>query len=73
MVAFSGNVPDLPVIETYNRAYWLFHPSRPVTEILDDYSIFGGAHHLSAVPGNRMTDLEKLAKQLGFAFKSLDC
>ena len=73
MVAFSGNVPDLPVIETYNRAYWLFHPSRPVTEILDDYSIFGGAHHLSAVPGNRMTDLEKLAKQLGFTFKSLDC
>lgn len=72
MVAFSGNVPDLPVIGTYNRAYWLFQPSRPVTEVLDDYSIFGGAHHLSAVPGKWMADLEKLSEQLGFAFKSLD-
>ena len=72
MLTLSGNVPDLPVIETYNRAYWLFRPQIPVTEALDRYSIFGGAHHLSAVKGNQTAILEKLAKQLGFAFKSLD-
>lgn len=72
MIAFTGEVPDLPVLETYNRAYWLLHPSRPVTEILDDYSLYGGAHHLSSVPGNRIADLQTLAAELGFEFVDLD-
>ena len=72
MVAFTGTVPDLPVLETYNRAYWLFRPQRPVEEILDDYSLAGGAHHLSAVPGHRMAELKALADCLGFQFENID-
>ena len=72
MIAFSGTVPDLPVLETYNRAYWLFKPRRPVGEILDDYSLAGGAHHLSAVPGSKLPELALLAEQLGFEFADID-
>ncbi|MBR7131032.1 MAG: hypothetical protein IKC82_03455 [Lentisphaeria bacterium] len=72
MIAFSGNVPDLPVIETYNRAYWLLHPSLPAGKLLDRYSLAGGAHHLSAIPGRHMAELTSLAKRLDFDFVSLD-
>lgn len=72
MIAFTGNVPDLPVLETYNRAYWLFKPQRPVEDILDAYSLAGGAHHLSAVRGHRISELEILAKCLGFDFENID-
>ena len=68
LVAFEGNVPDLPVITTYNRAYWLFHPDRGVKELLDDYSLQGGAHHLSAVSGRKCAELKLLADQLHFEF-----
>ena len=72
MVAFTGTVPDLPVLETYNRAYWLLKPCRPAGELLDDYSLAGGAHHLSAVPGNKTAELALLAEQLGFEFVDID-
>lgn len=72
MIAFTGNVPDLPVLETYNRAYWLFKPNVPVNDLLDRYSLAGGAHHLSAVPGCRMRELRSLAGKLGFDFFDLD-
>ncbi|MBR2344907.1 MAG: hypothetical protein IKA71_03890 [Lentisphaeria bacterium] len=68
LVAFEGNVPDLPVLYTYNRAYWLFRPDRPVKDTLDDYSLQGGAHHLSAVAGRKCDELKMLADQLGFEF-----
>ncbi|MBE6359193.1 MAG: hypothetical protein E7057_08110 [Lentisphaerae bacterium] len=71
MIAFPGNVPDLPVIETYNRAYWLLKPQLSAEETLDKYSIYGGAHHLSVVRGNRMADLKRLAYQLGFKFSAI--
>jgi L-arabinose isomerase len=71
MIAFPGNVPDLPVIETYNRAYWLLKPQLSAEETLDKYSIYGGAHHLSVVRGNRMDDLKRLAYQLGFKFSAI--
>ena len=72
MVSFTGNVPDLPVLETYNRAYWLLRPAKPAGEMLDLYSLAGGAHHLSAIPGKRTGELAMLAKMLGFTFVDLD-
>ena len=72
MIAFTGTVPDLPVLETYNRAYWLLRPSRSAAETLDRYSLAGGAHHLSAVRGNRTDELAILADELGFDFVCLD-
>ena len=72
MIVCTGTVPNLPVLETYNRAYWLFRPRRPVEEVLDDYSLAGGAHHLSAVPGHRTAELALLAEQLGFQFADID-
>lgn len=72
MMAFSGAVDDLPVLETYDRAYWLFHPRKKVTELLDNYSLAGGAHHLSAVSGNLVAQLQLLAEKLNFDFVDLD-
>ena len=68
LVVFEGEVPDLPVLATYNRAYWLFRPDRPVADVLNDYSRQGGAHHLSAVAGRRSDEIQMLAAQLGFEF-----
>ena len=67
-VAFEGTVPQLPFIDTYNRAYWLLRPNKPVAEFLDNYSLFGGAHHLAAVPGKKLNAIRRLAKWLDFDF-----
>ena len=72
LIAFTGTVPDLPVLETYDRAYWLLRPTLPVNELLDKYSLAGGPHHLSAVPGKRIGEIAALAAKLGFDFYDLD-
>ena len=68
-IAFPGCVPEnVPFMSHYNRAYWLFQPTCGVAELLDRYSLEGGAHHLSAVAGNQMNALRRLARRLDFEF-----
>ena len=68
-IAFTGTVPaNVPFFEHYDRAYWLLEPQCPVEELLDRYSVYGGAHHLSAMSGNELPALQSLAKHLNFEF-----
>ena len=71
-IAFTGKVPaTVPFCQNYNRAYWILEPSSRVEELLDNYSLAGGAHHLSAVAGNQMAAVKRLADCLGFEFVAI--
>ena len=73
LITFSGEVPQLPFLEKYDRPYWLLRPAtRHVGELLSAYSTAGGPHHLSAVPGEAAAALERMAYWLDFDFVSLD-
>ena len=72
LISFEGTVPELPVLDKYDVPYWLLQPDTPVEKLLDRYSIAGGPHHLSAVPGRRSGDFARLAFWLGFEFADLD-
>ena len=73
LITFSGEVPELPFLEKYDRPYWLLRPAtKSVGELLSAYSLAGGPHHLSAVPGEAAAAMERMAYWLGFDFVSLD-
>ena len=73
LITFSGEVPQLPFLEKYDRPYWLLRPAtKPVGELLSAYSTAGGPHHLSAVPGEAAAALERMAYWLDFDFVLLD-
>jgi len=68
IIAFAGEIPDLPPYETFNRAHWIFQCRDKAATLLDNYSLAGGPHHLAAVFGNRIPLLQALARRHGFDF-----
>ena len=68
IIAFAGEIPDLPPYETFNRAHWIFQCRGKAATVLDNYSLAGGPHHLAAVYGNRIPQMQALARRHGFDF-----
>lgn len=67
-IAFKGTIPDVELFPNYDRPYWLLQSETGVSELLDRYSLAGGAHHLVALPGDQLGRIGRLAYWQGFDF-----
>jgi L-arabinose isomerase len=65
MILFTGEICDrIPGSDDIDMPYFHFKPDMGLEDLLTEYGLFGGTHHVAMVKGNRIDDLLKLAEWL---------
>lgn len=60
-IVMEAEIVDRPPFEDFDIPHWVVRLDEPVGDFLTRYSLAGGTHHLSAVPGRRASRIQKLA------------
>lgn len=67
-LAYETSIVDMEPFEQFDIPHWVVELDEPVGDFLTRYSMAGGTHHLTAVPGHHSEALRKLAHLQGFGF-----
>jgi L-arabinose isomerase len=66
-ITLECEVDDFPDLESFSIPNFRLRFRRKLAEVLDEYSLLGGTHHLSLVYGGRTRRFADLARHLGVA------
>jgi L-arabinose isomerase len=65
MIVYTGQVcKKIPGSGDIDMPYFHFKPDMPLEELLTEYGLLGGTHHLAMTMGDRTEDLVRLAQIL---------
>jgi L-arabinose isomerase len=65
MILYTGEICDrIPGSDDIDMPYFHFKPDMKLEDLLTEYGMFGGTHHVAMVKGDRIDDLLKLAEWL---------
>ncbi|MHC4872381.1 MAG: L-arabinose isomerase family protein, partial [Planctomycetota bacterium] len=52
LITHEAEISNIAPLENFDIPHWLAIPGKPVSDFLTAYSMAGGPHHLTAVPGH---------------------
>ena len=65
VVLYTGDICErIPGSDDIDMPYFHFKPDMELKDLLTEYGLSGGTHHVALVKGNRMNDLLKLSEWL---------
>jgi L-arabinose isomerase len=66
MILYTGDIVErIAGSDDIDMPYFHFRPSVGLEDLLTEYGLLGGTHHVSMTGGDRREDLSKLASLLG--------
>ncbi len=72
MIVYTGQVcKKIPGSNDIDMPYFHFKPDMPLEELLSEYGLLGGTHHLAMTKGDRREDLVRLAQVLNIEIVAL--
>jgi len=72
LILYTGEVcAKIPGSDDIDMPYFHFRPAMGLEELLTEYGLLGGTHHISMTRGDRRDDLEGLASLLGIETRIL--